>query len=588
MEKNDSIVGLNQPVRGVMNLEQVPKVLVDGMFKLTQSSENSDLWTTWSSKNHQTKNNKELLLTLGASESSLEIMEWELDKMLSCRMNSNESRGKRVAVVGAGVSGLHVAGELIESGFDVTVFEKSFEIGGTWHNSIYPGAQCDVQGCLYTYARHQRSFSTPYLAYEQIREYLLNYAKEWEIEDRIQFGQSIRSAEWNENRASWNLEVFDLHSESSVHKDFEVLVIATGQLSKKIRPNFKNLKRYEGIHFHANEWPQNLVIENSCVNLVGIGATGLQIAEELVRRNNQVNLVFRTPAYIMKSPYYRKSFDGTFDILMRNSEAFRIIYRLWKFKESIDGNLQYLARENKTLSDEYAANIRKQMREALGKGSTEFEKLIPYYPLGSKRILLSDGSFFDNLKEKRIVSYQSSEIDFYKNGIETKDGLRVAGDITIFATGFDSSRMFLGFPIKGSKNYLEDEWHVNGTFNPKTYLGISVSGFPNMFMMFGPNTNVVANGSNTYMAECQAAHIRQVLERMEEEDMKRVEVNEHTMNRWQDNVDRLQFRYNWSSQDVPSWYRSKGDKVIANFPGNLLEYWNSAVNTREGSYDYSN
>lgn len=141
-----------------MNLDKIPKVLVDGMSNLTQSIENFDFWFTWSSKNHKRKNNKELFLALAATESLVNIMEWGFNKMLNRRTNLCRSRDKRVAVVGAGVSGLHVAGERIESGFEVTVFEKSNELGGTWHNSIYPGAQCDVQGCLCTYARHQSFF----------------------------------------------------------------------------------------------------------------------------------------------------------------------------------------------------------------------------------------------------------------------------------------------------------------------------------------------------------------------------------------------------------------------------------------------
>lgn len=587
MNDNECIVELKEPARCVLNLEKIPKVLVDGMSNLTQSIEKFDSWFTWSSKSHKRRDNKELFLSLGANESLVDIMDWEFNKMLNLRMNLRRSRDKRVAVVGAGVSGLHVAGELIESGFEVTVFEKSTELGGTWHNSIYPGAQCDVQGCLYTYARHQRFFSSPYLTHNQIREYLLNYSQDWGIVDQIQFGHSIRSAEWNEKRAIWDLEVFNLQTASGVHQEFEVLVIATGQLAKRNEPDFKNLEVYQGKYFHANEWPQDLIIENSNVNLVGLGASGLQIAEELVRKNNSVNLIYRTPPYIIESPYYRKSFDGTFSLLMRDSEAFRVIYRLWKFMDSIEGNLQYVLRKNTDLSGEYTDNVRDQMRKALGKENTDLEKLIPNYPLGAKRILLSDGSFFQNLKEKKIISYQSNEIDFYEYGIKTKDGDRVTSDITIFATGFDSSSMFLGFPVKGSKEYLQDRWHDNGILNPKTYLGISISGFPNMFLMFGPNTNVVANGSNTYMAECQAAHIRQVLECMEEKNSHRVEISKEAMNEWQDKVDRLQFNYNWSSLDVPSWYRSKSGKVIANFPGNLLEYWNSTVHIKEGSYDFS-
>lgn len=483
-----------------------------------------------------------------------------------------------VAIVGFGISGLLVAQECLVRGIQVQIFEAGEKVGGTWASKIYPGARCDVQGNLYTYAKNQVLFSSPYLSHEEIQSYLEYSVDKFGVSEYVNFESKVTGAIWDREASCWRLRVLDMKTGKQETQNHNVLISATGQLSRRNFPRIPNMDSYRGRIIHANHWPRELEIRNSTVSLIGSGATASQILPYLVEQNNKVNYVFRTPAYFINVPYYRKNFDSNWIELFRHSTLYRDTYRLIKFTDSIDGNLNAV---QKNAGNDLRAQLIENMKNSIGNDDNKLQKCLPNYPLGAKRILLDDGTFFKSIRSPSVKLFKESNFAFTAKGMVFPDGTEVGSDYTIFATGFDSTKMFSEFEIKGLEFNLEEFWNEE----PSAYLGMSVPGFPNMFMMFGPNTNVVVNGSNTFMAECQASYIAQACLFMIENSLRILDVKKEFVNDWENFVSNENTKYNWEQNEVSSWYVNKKGRVIANFPGSTSDYWKLTKRFEESHYE---
>jgi 4-hydroxyacetophenone monooxygenase len=484
-----------------------------------------------------------------------------------------------VAIVGLGISGLLVAQECLARGIRAYVYEANEETGGTWVSKIYPGARCDVQGNLYTYAKNQVLFDSPYLAHKVIKDYLESCLETFGLHNHVKFRRKVSKANWDPETKCWIIQILNVETGDLEVQSHNVLISATGQLSKKYIPKVPNMDAYEGKIIHANSWPKNLEVKNSKVSLIGSGATASQLLPYLAEQNNKISYVFRTPSYFIDVPYYRKNFDSAWMELFSQSSLYRDTYRLIKFTESIDGNLSNVKKHN---SNELAETLIQKMKDRIGLDDFRLETCLPTYPLGAKRILLDDGTFFNAIKNGNVTLFKESYFEFYRKGITFPNGVQAESDWIIFATGFDSTKMFSEFEVRGLSSSLEEFWNED----PSAYLGIVVPEFPNFFLMFGPNTNVVVNGSNTFMAECQASYIAKACLFLVETSSKSLVVKKEAVGEWENYVNKENLKFNWNQNEVNSWYVNRNGRVIANFPGSSSDYWARTIQFEEKCFAY--
>jgi 4-hydroxyacetophenone monooxygenase len=500
-------------------------------------------------------------------QSEIPLIKNEFKKMTNVFPYSRVNRNMSVAIVGSGISGIISAFHCVRAGFQTTIYEKESDFGGTWNFKIYPGARCDVQGNLYTYANHQKLFDSPYLSHEEIKNYLRETINEFDLSKIIRYSTEVISGNWRDSEKVWQLELKSKTEGLPKCVNHNFLVVSTGQLDTLNFPKIANRARFKGTVIHANKWPKSLEIQRSKVCLVGSGATSSQLLPQLVRDGNYVNYSFRTPAYFTSVPYYRKKFDKDWLINFEKSPVYRDTYRMLKFHESLNGNL---ANVKKNSTKELENSLKNSMTEQLNGREDLTKILIPNYPLGAKRILLDDGSFFSAISSSEVRVVHSAPREYHQNGIIFQDDTIISANYIILATGFDSTSMFTNFPLIGQKATLSDYWGCE----PRAYLGIMVPSFPNLFLMFGPNTNVVVNGSNTFMAECQAEFIVNRLISVADNSSRGISVHESAMNLWEQYVSSKNMEFNWSQTETPSWYVNRFGKSFTNFPGNSLDYWN--------------
>ncbi len=511
-------------------------------------------------------------------QSEIPLIKHEYRKMTNEFSYSRSNRKMSVGIVGSGISGIIAAYHCVRAGFQTTIYERESNFGGTWNYKIYPGARCDVQGNLYTYANHQNLFDSPYLSHDQIKEYLDKSIKKFDLLETIQFSTSVIGAIWKETAKVWQLELRSKLDTISRYVQHNFLIVSTGQLDALNAPKIANTSLFGGKIIHANKWPNSLEIRNSKVCLVGSGATSSQLLTQLVKDGNYVNYSFRTPAYFANVPYYRKKFDEDWFNIFNSSPLYRDAFRIMKFSESINGNLEQVKKDG---SLELQDQLRASMSDKL-KGREDLIKLlIPKYPLGAKRILLDDGSFFNAINSNEVRIIKDLPAEYYSDGLIFQDGTVASADYVVLATGFNAAKMFTNFPLTGLKESLKDYWGEE----PKAYLGIMVPTFPNLFLMFGPNTNVVVNGSNTFMAECQAEFIVNQLISVAESSAQVIMVQENTIKDWQNYISSKNMEFNWSQTDVPSWYVNRFGKSFTNFPGSLIDYFNLTTRQEQDAFE---
>ncbi len=466
-------------------------------------------------------------------------------------------RSPRVLVVGAGIGGIATAIELRRHGIeDITILERASDLGGTWFYNTYPGAACDVPSHLYSFSYAQRrDWSRLCSPQKEIYDYLHEVAARHGVDRLVRTGQTVTACSWDESSCTWTVET----SEGERH-EADAIVLATGQLHQPHVPLIQGAGDFAGHTFHSSSWDHDYDLRGRRVGVIGTGASAVQFVPEIAPQVRQMTVFQRTGNWFL--PRQNRPYPA----LLR--KAFEKVPRLqdWRrrFVFEYSESLTLMIRHPRTFGRLGAARSSAFMRSQL-KDPVLREKVWPDYTFGCKRILFS--SEFLPALERPNVELETAHVEaIVPEGVRTADGRVHELDCLIWATGFRTNDFMFPMAITGRDGRsLEEVWQGGA----HAHLGICVPSFPNMFILYGPNTNT-SGGSIIFYLEMQTGYVRQALQQLAARQAGAIEVRSEV----EAASDReVQHRFNgtaWTQCD--SWYRDANGRIVANWPGYMREY----------------
>ncbi|MHB8693177.1 MAG: flavin-containing monooxygenase [Solirubrobacteraceae bacterium] len=406
-------------------------------------------------------------------------------------------RTPRVAVIGAGVSGICMAIKLREAGIEsFTVFEKSDRVGGTWRDNTYPGLFCDVPSRYFQYSfALSAEWTRMYSPGPEIDRYIEGIVDRYGLREKIAFGVEVAQAHWRDGR--WHLS-------STTGETFEADFILTGCgfLHRPLIPEIEGLGRFAGAMFHSARWDHGVELANKRVGIIGTGSTGVQIVTEIAGKTRSLTQFTRTPQWVAPIPNQR--YTRLTRSLYRRFPALRdVAYRghQWTFESVLFPALVHDGWQRRLISALCRANLRSVRDPELRR------TLTPDYEPGCKRLVASAGYY--RAVQRHGVGIVRAAIDHVEpDAIVTDDGTRHELDVIVLATGFDTHALVRPIEFVVGDVRLSDAW-ADG---PRGYATVAVAGFPNLFMAMGPNTPV--NDSSMFnVAETQVGYAMNLIER---------------------------------------------------------------------------
>jgi cation diffusion facilitator CzcD-associated flavoprotein CzcO len=419
-----------------------------------------------------------------------------------------------VAVVGGGFGGVGAAAMLKRAGYDdVTVFERGERVGGVWHDNTYPGAACDIPSHLYefSFAPNPR-WSRRYAPQAEIQAYLEEIGRRYGVADRIRTRTEVLSARWDESRQTWMLETTAGPHEASI------LVTACGQLSVPTVPPIAGLESFAGPAFHTARWRHDVDLAGKRVAVVGTGCSAIQVVPAIQPEVAQVDVYQRSPGWTfpkMDFPYSEraKALFERFPILQRLDRA-----AIFYFQELGAAGMT----KHRWLLRAFQAISRRRINAAIEDPELR-RKVTPTDEIGCKRIMLTD-DWYPTLTKPNVELVAKRIAEVTPGGIRTEDGAERPADVLVLATGFATHGFVAPMEIVGADGRrLTDAW----ADVPRAYLGLSVPAFPNMFLLYGPNTNG-GTGSVVSTIEAGTNHVIAALQELDRADARKIEVRRET------------------------------------------------------------
>jgi cation diffusion facilitator CzcD-associated flavoprotein CzcO len=454
-------------------------------------------------------------------------------------VSTGELREVRLAIIGGGCSGIAMAAQLRAQGIDdFVILERAADLGGTWRDNSYPGCACDVQSSLYSFSfapnpEWTRTFSPQ----AEIWAYLRRVVAQLDLHRHFAFNQNVHAARWDEQEARWFI------STSAGEWRATALVLASGALSDPIAPALDGLAEFRGRVFHSAHWDHTYVLENARVAVIGTGASAIQFVPRIQPQVAQLHLFQRSAPWVLPRhdravPEWRKRMYRSVPATQRAARA-----ALYALRELIF--LPFRHTQLVGLAESVARwHLASQVKDA----SLRL-RLTPAYRLGCKRVLVSD-DYYPAVAQPNVTLVTQAIARVNATGIETIDGAQHHVDAIIFGTGFRPTDPPLAPYIAGRDGLtLADAWQGS----PSAYRGTTVAGFPNFFVLLGPNTGL-GHSSILLMVEAQTRHVSQVLAAMEQRGASTVEPTSEAQRTFETWITGNLAGTVWNTGGCRSWY----------------------------------
>jgi len=463
-----------------------------------------------------------------------------------------------VLVVGAGFSGVAIGVELRRAGIDsFLILDRGEGPGGTWRDNRYPGAACDVASHLYSFSFEPNpDWSRHFSPQAEIRAYLQHCIDKYQLAPHVACRREVTQARFDAVANGWRVRTRDGTEYLS-----RALVLANGPLSNPALPDIPGLDRFGGECFHTARWPAGWSAAGKAVAVIGTGASAIQVVPEVAGAARSLKVFQRTPPWIV--PRH----DGPIPPALRRSFArhpwLHRAYRNWLYCRYEARALGFTVHQSLMAPARWIAlaHLRRQVHDRDLR-----RRLTPGYPIGCKRILLSD-DYYPALQRDDVSLVTTGIRQISPQGVVTEDGEEHAADTIVLATGFAATEYLATLDIRGPGDRALG---MPGEPLPSTYLGITVPGFPNLFLLMGPNTGLGHN-SMIFMIEAQARYVRQALETLLAGEFGRLEVREDVARAFQGRIEGRLARSVWNS-GCSSWYLKDGRNPVI-WPGTTVEYW---------------
>ena len=463
--------------------------------------------------------------------------------------------GRRIGIIGAGPGGIAAGVRLLEAGYDdLVILEKASGVGGTWFHNRYPGLQCDVPSHLYSFSFEPHwLWSRPYGNGPEIRAYMEHVVDKYGLERYLRFDTPVVAAQWDDDEAVWRVTTGEGEA-----LEFDVVIAGLGMFNEIHWPGISGLDDFGGHVFHSSRWDWDHDLAGETVAVIGSAASAVQFVPEVAQEVGQLHLFQRAANWVLPkidTPYtdaeiehFRTHPD---DVVALRTQIF----------EQIDPYLTFMNPEQ--------LQARMQIgREAIAvvEDPDVRRKLTPTVPYGCQRPLVSN-YYYPTFNRPNVELVTETIARVTPAGVVTVDGTERPVDTIVLATGFKTTQFLAAIDVTGTGGTkLADSW-ADGAH---AYLGITTAGFPNLFMLYGPNTN---NGSIIYMIEAQVEYAVRHLQWMDEQGASRIDVKPEVEAEYNRRLDEdMALVGPWAAGNCHNYYRSASGRIVTQWPHSMSEY----------------
>ncbi|MCV7259811.1 flavin-containing monooxygenase [Mycobacterium shimoidei] len=469
-----------------------------------------------------------------------------------------------VAIIGAGAGGIAMGIQLADGGYDFTIFDRADGFGGTWRHNTFPGAACDVPSHLYSFsfALNPR-WSKTYANQPEILEYLEKVALDYQLDRHLCANTRVDTLRWSDTARRWTLI-----TDSGAEYEFDAVVSAVGMLDVPNVPAIPRAELFRGRRFHSSRWDHSKSTAGERVASIGTGASAVQYVPAIAAETARLIVFQRTPIWI--SPRFDFSFTAEQHELFERDPSAAKKLRDEAFDAYESSSFAVDAAQTREATELARSYLMRKVADPELRA-----KLLPDYPVGCKRPLMSR-DWFPTFALPHVHLETSPIVEFTERGLRTADGVEHEVDTVIYGTGFKAADYLASLDVYGSAGRrLHDEWRDGA----EAYLGTLVAGYPNLFILYGPNTNGV--NSILFIHEVQTAFVRRLLDFMAERKARTIEVTAEAQNRYNAEIQEAMTGTVWLA-NCNNYYRHPSGKIVTQLPfsGNTF-----AERTRELALD---
>lgn len=484
-----------------------------------------------------------------------------------------------VVIIGAGASGLCAAIQLGKQGIRYTVLEKNENVGGTWFENTYPGCAVDTPNHFYQFSFEPNNQWPNYFSKQQsIQEYLVRCANKYDVLSHTHFNTEAESAIYDVENEAWDVTARTQKGEVITLKA-DAIFCAVGQLNRPALPNIEGLENFKGEVLHTASWSKDTNLQGKKVALVGTGASAIQVGPAIVNQVESLAVLQRSGSWVMRRPNIDGVVTEDKKWVLDHVPFYAAWYRFqlfWAFGDGLfealkidpawQGGHESISHLNAQIREKMVKYVHKELegREDL------LQKVIPSYPPFGKRVL-GDPGWFKMLRSHNVQLHTAAIKRIHARSIALEDGTQIEADSIIFATGFQATKMLWPMHICGRSGVsIREKW---GDSDARAYLGITVPDYPNMFILFGPNTNLGHGGSAIFLAECQVRYALKLILAMRQKGKKIAECRQDVHDRYNELIDEKLAKLSWSHPSVSTWYKNAAGRIVTNQPWRLVDYW---------------
>jgi 4-hydroxyacetophenone monooxygenase len=489
----------------------------------------------------------------------------------------NVPAGFHVLIVGAGMSGIAAGVRLKEAGIPFTIVEKGEDVGGVWHQNSYPACGVDTPSHLYSYTFAQGDWEHWFAKKHEIVNYFRDVAKKFGVYEHVRFRTEIKAARYNEQAHQWASELLNPDGTTS---NFEstILLSAVGVFGTPKWPDIPGRETFEGTLAHSAMWDEGTDLARKRVAVIGNGASAMQLVPAIVDQVEHLTVFQRSKQWAVPFPKFNKRIPNSARFLFSEVPLYEWWYRLrlaWIFDSKvyeslkIDPHWEDPEHSLNAVNAGHRGFFERYIRKELGDRQDLAPRVIPGYPPYGKRMLLDNG-WFRTLTRPDVELVDDPILRIDETGIQTASK-HYDFDVIVTASGFDVARFLLTLPTYGRGGMsVREAWDDD---DPQAYLGTVIPGFPNMFMLYGPNTGLGHGGSFMYIVECQINYVLSVLEQMMDTGLTEVDCRREVCDEYNATMQDMHSRMVWTHPGTSTYYRNSHGRVVANSPWRTTDYW---------------
>lgn len=482
-----------------------------------------------------------------------------------------------VAIIGAGESGLLAAYRMQQAGIAFKIYDRGSDVGGTWNSNRYPGARVDVNSFVYSYSFLQKPWDNYYALREEVAAYLKDFAVDQGIIEHIEFNSEVTDCRWDEDAATWELTIQNGRGEKKARS--QILISAVGQLSRKKMPQTPGMEKFKGALFHSSEWPDDLDVSGRRVAVIGNGASAMQLVPEIAKQAESLTIFYRNPTWLFPRSKLYKQVSESERWLMEHLPHYMIWYRAFEITPQLIGWLDAATIDPSFPPTEFAvsqtnADFRGALENYIDEQIVNRPDLrplvVPDTPFAAKRFVCDDGAWLSALQRDNVALVREPIDRIDEDGISTTDGRQHPFDIIIYGTGFEASKFLMPMRVEGKGGVdLHEMWGDDA----RAYLGVTIPNFPNLFMLYGPNTNFLVHGASIFnLSECTMTYVMEAVRFMTQSGNRWIDVKSRVHELYNDRLDNENSQLAWGWSKVSNWYKNSKGRVTQNLPYSMYEY----------------